>query len=405
MSASVRRSAVFTLAAIVGLMPFAIDMFLSSLPAISQEFATPVWVNQLTLTGYLLVLGAGQLIAGPITDALGRRRPLLVGIVLFTVAAVIAAAAPTIEVLVGARLLQGFGGAIAVVVANSSVRDRAQGKDATRLYAVLLTVMALAPVIAPAVGGFIDLRFGWRMVFAALAILGVLVLLCALAFLPESLSVSGCTPFAAVNVVSGYGKLLRTRAFSAPLAALGATFMLLFAYIGGASYVYQQVYGLNPAAFGAVFGATGLALIGGAFVANRQPAGFATATLAVAGIITMIVGSVMALAAVLTGLPFWTVALGMAVILFGLGTCEPTLMSMCMNVVDEGTGAAAAVTGAAQYVLGAAATVIAGVLAVAVPSTWAAILVACAALALIFALRSGRMEKHAPSAPVPELTG
>ncbi|MGY6655498.1 multidrug effflux MFS transporter [Amycolatopsis sp. TRM77291] len=399
-----RRSAVFALAAIVGLAPFAVDMYLSSLPAISQEFAAPVWVNQLTLTGYLLVLGVGQLVAGPITDSVGRRGPLIAGLTLFVMGALLAAVAPTIEVLVAARLLQGLGGAIAVVVANSSVRDRARGEEATRLYAVLLTVMALAPVIAPAVGGVVELHFGWRTVFIVLAVLGVLVLLCALFLLPESLPVAKRVPFAVADVMAGYVELGRTRAFLAPLAALSAVFMVLFAYIGGASYVYQNVYGLNAAVFGMVFGATGLALIIGAFVASRQPLGLASATLAWAGIIAMVAGGALAFAAIKLTLSLWVVVVGMALILFGLGACEPALMSMCMSAVGEGTGSAAAVIGAAQHVLGAAASAIAGVVAAATPAGWAVILFTCAVVALTFAILANKagQEGRLPSAAAPE---
>ena len=130
------RSFLLSLAAVLGVGPFAIDMYLASLPEIGADFAAPSWMVQLTLTGYLIMLGAGQLVAGPVTDAFGRRRPLLLGLTIFIAACLLAAAAPSMAVLVVARMLQGAGAAMAFVVINSAVRDRVSGDAATRAFAV-----------------------------------------------------------------------------------------------------------------------------------------------------------------------------------------------------------------------------------------------------------------------------
>ena len=374
MSTSVPRTFILTTAAVVGLLPFAADMYLSSLPAIGDAFDSPVWVTQLTLTGFLLVLGLGQLVAGPITDALGRRRPLLLGLGLFTAGSLLAALAPSMAVLVAGRLLQGVGGALAVVIANSSVRDRTSGDAATRLYAVLMTVAGLAPVIAPTAGGVLEQIVGWRSVFIALAVLGALVTVGAAAFLPESLQQPSRTPFAPSGLASLYAGLLRTRGFAAPLAALSALFMMLFAYIGGASYVYQDHYGLDPAAFGLVFGATGLAFLLGAVIAHRVAGSMPAMRQALVGSAVALGGGAAAVLATAAGAPLVFVVLGLAVGLLGLGIAEPPLMSRCMSAVESSSGAAAALVGASQYALGAAATVVAGVLAASSPVLWAGLI-------------------------------
>jgi DHA1 family bicyclomycin/chloramphenicol resistance-like MFS transporter len=398
MSHAVRRSFTLSLAAIMGLIPFAGDMYLSSLPAIGQEFATPAWVTQLTLTGFLLLLGIGQLVAGPVTDAVGRRRPLLFGLLVFTLGSLVAVLAWSMPLLIVARVLQGIGGAMAVVVANSSVRDRATGDAATRLYATLLTVTALAPVIAPAAGGFIEQHLEWRAVFMTLTVMGALVTLCAAVWLPESLPAANRRPLAFGQALSSYGRLLRSRSFVVPLTAMSVMFMLLFAYIGGASYIYQEHYALNAATFGAAFGVTGVALLFGATTAGRLSPRWDARRVAILGVTVTLLGSALAVAAAAAGWPLWFVVTGMALNLFGLGTCEPVFMSMCMSAVDSGTGSAAALTGAAQYILGG----LAGVVATGGPLGWTVLLLVFAPVALVLAWGCTGTPTRNPSEPLAE---
>ncbi|GAB3181744.1 multidrug effflux MFS transporter [Nesterenkonia halophila] len=384
---------VLTLAAIVGLVPFAIDMYLASLPDIGEEFSAPAWITQLTLTGYLLLLGAGQLVAGPITDAVGRRRPLLLGLGLFTIGSLIAAAAPSMAVLVLARLLQGAGGALAAVVANSSVRDRVEGQAATRLFAVLMTVTALAPIVAPAAGGWLDGQFGWRSVFWVLAGLGVIVLLLVIPTLEESLPAERRSRLALGAVLRAYGSLLSSGAFLLPLAALISMFLLLFSYIGGSSYVYQEDYGVSSETFGVLFGSTGIALLIGAFVANRASARMTQPCLALLGVSLSVVGGVLALLITLAGLPLGALVGAMVVMMLGLGISEPALMSTSLSAVEENAGQAAALLGAGQFVLGAGASAVSGAAAGVGPAVWAGLLLAVVLLALVLSLIAARRSR------------
>ncbi|GAA5223688.1 multidrug effflux MFS transporter [Membranihabitans marinus] len=386
----VKPTVVLGLASIVGLVPFAIDMYLASLPDISQEFAAPVWATQLTLTGYLLLLGAGQLVAGPITDAVGRRGPLMVGLVLFVAGAVLAALAPSMLWLIIARLLQAVGGALAAVVANATVRDRASGEGATQLFAVLMTVTALAPIIAPAVGGWLDGAWGWRSVFWALAALGAAVLLYCALFLKESHPAENRSTLALGSTLRGYGSLLTSRSFVLPWAAMVSMFMLLFAYIGGASYIYQDDYGVSSEAFGLLFASTGIALMVGAFAANRLAKTVRQHTLVLTGVALAGLGAALALTVAVTGTPIGALVGSIAVIMLGLGVSEPALMSNALSSVEENTGQAAALLGAGQFVLGAAAAGVTGMVVAFGPTAWTALLLAIVALALALSTGSAR---------------
>lgn len=377
----------------VALPPLAIDMYLPSLPEISDVFDASVGTSQLTLTAFLLMLGIGQLVAGPLTDAVGRRRPLLIGLVIFVVGSVLAATASSIGVLLAARLVQGIGGSLAVVVANSSVRDFSSGDGATKLYALMMGVVGIAPVIAPTIGGFVDTAFGWRAIFWTLAVLGLLLIGMALAMLPESLAPQRRSPLRLGAVFSVYGDFVRNPRFAVPAAALIAMFGLLFAYIGGASYIYQGDFGLSVSSFGLAFGATGVAMMIATLAVNRLSSRFRSATLALIGGVTATIGAFASIAMVLAAAPFPAFLSAIFVLVFGLGMSEPALMGQAMTASDSGSGQAAALLGAAQFLLGAAATAIAGIVAAAGPLPWTVLLAAFAVLGLALMLAGTRAAK------------
>lgn len=371
---------------VVILPPLAIDMYLVSLPEITELFDVPVGLSQLSLTGFLLMLGLGQLLAGPLTDAMGRRTPMLVGLAVFVVGSVIAAVATTMTVFILARLLQGAGGATAVVVAYSAVRDLTSGAAATRVYALFAGVGAAAPIIAPAIGGVINVTLGWRAIFWVLAATGTALLTLAGSSLRESLPRDLRTPFRTSTSMRGYLPLVASRQFRLPALALAAMFGFLFAYIGGAVYVYQGEFGLDAATFGLVFGATGATMLVSAVLVNRLSSRVPSEAFGLTGTILALGGSVGAAVVVAASAPFpWLVVL-LAVALLGLGLCEPAFVGTAMTAAPHGAGRAAALLGSTRYVLGAGTTLLAGPLAASSALAWTLCLVVCALLALILAL-------------------
>lgn len=353
----VSASFVVSLGSVVALGPFAVDTYLVSLPSISAEFNSPDWATQLTLTGYLLVLGFGQLIAGPLSDRFGRRAPMLVGLVLFIASSLLAMLAPAMSVLIAARLIQGAGGSIMFVAAYSSVRDRTTGDEATKIFAALMSVSMIAPIIAPVVGGFIEEWFGWRAVFATLALLGVVALVVTLLFLPESLPVEARRGANPRLFAQGYASLLRTVPFLLPLLALCGAFLFLFAYLGGASYVYQAFFDITQAEFGIIFGFSAAISIIGSVAANRLALSVGSKNLAIAGALIMVAGAAGAVVLVMSSGSLWFIALALGVACLGLGLAEPPLMAFAMSSVEDVIGSGAALIGAAQYILGAAITI------------------------------------------------
>ncbi|NBF06268.1 Bcr/CflA family efflux MFS transporter [Pseudomonas sp. Fl5BN2] len=362
------------LGVIGALGPSAVDMYLSSLPEIARDYDVSFASVQLTLTFFLLAMGAGQLLFGPFVDAYGRRRPLLAGLVLFILCSLGSAWAPTLQALIGFRFLQGLGSAMTLVVIMSMVRDVSRGVMATQLFALLMTIEGVAPILAPALGGVIDTHFGWRAVMLTLALLGVAVLGNSWLNLPETLAAHKREPLRLTAACRTYLSIGQDRGFLLPALAVAAVFFFLFAYIGGATLVYQEVYGLSPQRFGMLFGVTGFAILLGAILAGRLISTLGLNRLSLIGVGCMALGALVTLLATMTQVGLAGVAAGMALALFGLGIAESTLMSLVMSSQERALGSTAALLGAIQLSVSSSATPISALVVEHGPIAWTALL-------------------------------
>jgi DHA1 family bicyclomycin/chloramphenicol resistance-like MFS transporter len=354
---------IVTLGVMVALGPLTIDMYLPALPKIADELGVSSSVAQLTLTGTLAGLALGQLIVGPLSDSLGRRRPLMAGIVLHMLASVLCLFAPNIAVLGVARGLQGVGAAAGMVVAIAVVGDLFAESVAATVMSRLMLVLGVAPVIAPSLGAAILLKASWHWVFAALVLMaGALLLVAALA-LPETLPVSHRRPLRVRGIAATYLELLRDARFVV-LVLVGSLGMSgLFAYIAGASFVLQGKYGLDQQMFALVFAAGAIALIGATqfnvvLLRRFSPqtiALWALAAAATAGVV--FVGLAFGHIGGLFGfvLPVWA-------ILAAMGLVIPNAPAVALSRHPDAAGTAAALLGAAQFGLGAAIAPLVGVL-------------------------------------------
>ncbi len=358
-----RTRMIILLGVMVALGPLTIDMYLPALPKIADDLGVSSSVAQLTLTGTLAGLGLGQLIIGPLSDSLGRRRPLMAGIVLHMAASLLCLFAPNIAVLGVARGLQGMGAAAGMVVAIAVVGDLFAGSAAATVMSRLMLVLGVAPVIAPSLGAAVLLKASWHWVFAVLVVLaGALLAVAALA-LPETLPVSHRRPLRVRSIAATYVEVLRDVRFVV-LVLVGALGMSgLFAYIAGAAFVLQGHYGLDQQAFALVFGAGAIALIGATqfnvvLLRRFSPQTIALWALAAASLAGVaFVGLSLARVGGLLGfvLPVWA-------ILAAMGLVIPNAPAVALSRHPEAAGTAAALLGAAQFGLGAAIAPLVGVL-------------------------------------------
>jgi MFS transporter, DHA1 family, multidrug resistance protein len=358
-----RARMIVVLGALVALGPLTIDMYLPALPKIADDLSVSSSVAQLTLTGTLAGLALGQLIVGPLSDSLGRRRPLMAGIVLHMLASVLCLFAPNIVVLGVARAVQGMGAAAAMVVAIAVVGDLFAESVAATVLSRLMLVLGVAPVVAPSLGAAVLLAVSWHWVFAVLVVLaGGLLLVAALA-LPETLPASHRRPLKVRSIAATYVEVLRDVRFDI-LVLVGALGMSgLFAYIAGASFVLQGHYGLDQQAFALVFGAGAVALIGATQFNVVLLRRFGPQTIALWALVAASLGGV-----VFVGLSFAHIG-GLAgfvlpvwAILAAMGLVIPNAPAVALARHPDAAGTAAALLGAAQFGLGAAVAPLVGVL-------------------------------------------
>ena len=249
--------------------PLTTDVYLPALPAIAHHFDTAVASVQLTLTACVLGLAFGQVLIGPLSDMFGRRRPLLTGLAVFTVASLACAVAPAVWVLDLGRLVQGLSGAAGLVIARAIVRDLYDGTEAARFFSTLGAVISVGPIVAPAIGGLILLIVAWPGVFGFLAAVGALLFCAVLLAIPETLPRERRRPAGLRQALVTYRELLTHRRFMAYSLAAAFAFAALFAYISASSFVYQHVFGVSPQVYGLLFGVNGLAILSSNVINGR----------------------------------------------------------------------------------------------------------------------------------------
>lgn len=383
MSSQISFKLTLSFAIVVALGPAAIDMYLASMPQMALDLHVSYASTQLSLTVFLIFMGLGQLFFGPVSDAIGRRPPLLIGLLVYFLASLLAGFATSLEMLIFARTIQGLGAAMAIVVIMSMVRDVASGTQAAQLYALLNTIVALGPIVAPALGGLLGAAYGWQGIMIFLGILGLAVFINSLFNIPETLFKQQRVALNLANIFQSYANILKNKAFLLNLMALSAVFFFLFAYIGGSAYVYQKQFGLTAEQFGLVFGLTSVSLICGALSSAYLVKKIKVNQLALIGAVLMTLSGLSCVAAEILhwGLP--GIVCSIALALFGLGILEATLMAIAMETQTTALGSTAALLGAIPMVLASTATPIAGALVEISSVYWLSLLGAISPLILI----------------------
>ncbi|NTV65755.1 MAG: multidrug effflux MFS transporter, partial [Oscillochloris sp.] len=245
--------------------PLSIDMYLPGLPALSGDLHGPAWQVQLTLSACLLGLAGGQVLAGPLSDSLGRRRPLLIGLLVYALASALCALAPSVPALVALRFLQGVAGAAGIVIARAIVRDHYRGAEVARFFAMTMMISGMAPIMAPVFGGLLLKLTSWRGIFVVLTVMGLALLAAAAFGLAESLPPDRRRVGGLRATVAAFRMLLSDRSFVGYALASGLAFAAMFAYISGSPFVLQQIYAVSPQVFSLIFAVNAIGIV----VANQ----------------------------------------------------------------------------------------------------------------------------------------
>jgi DHA1 family bicyclomycin/chloramphenicol resistance-like MFS transporter len=363
MPARERLRLVLVLGFLIALGPLTIDMYLPSLPTITGDLQATAAAVQLTLTGTLLGLALGQLLIGPVSDAVGRRTPLLFGVSLHIVASVLCVLAPNLAVLGTLRVLQGLGAAAASVVAMAIVRDLFTGLSAAKLLSRLMLVMGAAPILAPTLGGLVLAGTSWRGVFVVLALIGVAMVTVAALALPETLPVERRRNGGVAGTMRDYRRLLTDRTYVGLILVAGLSMAALFAYVAGSSFVFQEQYGMNEQQFGVVFGAGAVGLIAATQLNVRLLRRWTPAQILISALAFGALMGLILLVFAATGfgglfgllIPLWLV-------LASAGLAFPNAPALALSLHGEAAGTAAALLGAVQFGVGALAAPLVGAL-------------------------------------------
>ncbi|KQU35982.1 multidrug effflux MFS transporter [Rhodococcus sp. BP-316] len=391
-----RLRTILVLGALVALGPLTIDVYLPALPAITEDLGSTDAAVQFTLTGTLIGLAVGQLVIGPLSDSLGRRRPLIAGTMIHIVASLLCMIAPTVGVLGVTRALQGFGAAAAMVIAIAIVRDLFDGRAAATVMSRLVLVMGVAPIVAPSLGSLVLIHGSWRGVFAGLAVVGAALMLVAMFLLKETLPEERRRPNEFLPVLRTYGSLLGDRRFVVLVLVAGLGMSALFAYISGSSFVLQDGYGLGEQQFALVFGIGAVALISASQLNVLALQRFTPQRIVTVALVAMAASGAALIITTTTG--FGGIVGFMVPVLFVLasaGFVMPNSPALALSRHGEAAGTAAALLGAAQFGIGALIAPLVGVLGNDGPAM--AIAMTGGATIALLALASVRSEKPVPA--------
>ena len=349
------------LGALGAIAPLSIDMYLPALPALGRTFGTGASQIQLTLSAFVLGLALGQIVAGPLSDALGRRRPLLVGLAGYAVTSLLCLLAPSAGALVALRFVQGAAGAAGIVIASAVVRDLYAGVAAARFFSMLMLVSGLAPILAPIIGAQV-LRFtSWQGVFIVLAVLGTLLLLAVATSLRETLPLERRQRGGIRATVTTFRRLLADRAFLGYTLASGLAFAAMFAYISGSPFVLQEIYRVSPQQFSLLFGMNAVGLVVASQVNARLVGRVAPRRLLTGGLLAQAGGALVLLAVVTSGtIGLAGVVPALFVVVASLGFVRPNATMLALAGHPHIAGSAAALIGVLQFAIGAVAAPIAG---------------------------------------------
>jgi len=387
------------LAGLSAVGPLTTDMYLPSLPDIARHLDASTAQVQLTISAYLIGFAVGQIVYGPISDRHGRKPVLLGAIAIYCAASLACALSPSIEMLIAARFAQALGGCGGIVLARAIVRDLYSGSRAGRELSVIGAVMALAPVLAPVGGGALQTGFGWHSVFFVLAGAGVAGASVVWLLLPETLAQRAAEPVSLSSMAKSYNIVARNPAYLAYLGLAATSYAGLFAWISGASFVLQGLYGLSPFAFGFAFAFGSVGYMTGSTLSARLTHRFGLDGILGLGGCAVALGGLAMVAAVALGLTSATsLVLPVAIYLAGLGMVLPQSIAGAMTPFPERAGAASSLLGFVQQSVAALSGAMVGLLLghSAWPLAAGVAFAGCATLLLWIATRAvrARVAKH-----------
>lgn len=388
---------VLILGALSAFGPLAIDFYLPAFPAMAQAFATDEKHVQATLAAYFLGLSIGQLAYGPVADRFGRRKPLVFGVALFTLASLACAYAPNLDTLIIARFVQALGGCAGMVLSRAIVSDKCDPVASAKVFSQLMLVMGLAPILAPMLGGVLVNFAGWQSIFLALSLFSAACLLAVTLGLPESLPAH--MPRQPLSgALRQYLRLLADRVFLGHALTGGIAIAGMFAYIAGSPFVFIKLYGVPAEHYGWLFGTNAagfilVAQVNARLLVKRGPAFL----LSRAVWVYLAAGLSLLAVAALQPAALWPLLVPLFVCIASLGCIIPNAAACAMSGQGARAGSASALMGCLQFSVAAAAAALVGVLHDGSAIPMSLVISFCGALVVSVALLTRRFQAARPA--------
>jgi len=391
---------VLVLMSLAILGPLSIDMYLPALPALQRDLGASASLAQLTLSACLLGLASGQLIAGPLSDVVGRRPPVLVGIAGFIVMSFLCSIAPNIESLILFRFLQGVAGSAGVVVSRAVIRDLYSGIRSSQMFSLLVLANGIGPILAPTLGGVILLATDWRGVFGVLVGLGVVIVGVAWRYLPETNQLEQRSTAGVRMTLSAFGMLLRDRSFVAYSLVMAMGMSTMFAHVAGSSFVLQNIYGVSEQVFAVLFGVIAIGYIGTSQLNARLINTVPMRTMLRLGVGFNLLGAIIVFLVVnVFDLGLWGLTAGLFLVAMSNGFIGPNVTALALNGYPRVAGSASAMLGLLTFASGAIVAPLVGIAGdqTAVPQTL--VILGCSLIGVVALGVLSRQRASVPAVP------
>ncbi len=338
------------LGVMTAMAPLSTDMYLPSLPEIGGAFSISTSMVQLTLTMTMIGMSLGQILGGPVSDRLGRKVPLFIGMVGFTLASLVCSFTENIYVFLAARFIQGLSGAFGIVIARAVARDVVSGPELMKFMALLMMVNGLAPIAAPVFGAQI-LRFtSWHGIFEVLVVVGVMQILVT-AFYKETLQ-KGARVQSFTEGFVAFAALIKNRYFFGQCLLQCFYYGSFFAYIAGSSFLFQNIYEVTPQTYSYIFGGIGIGLMFMGMLPAKMAGAVEEITFLKWSLIVPFVTSLFLLAGILLDAPIWYTLPVLFVTIVPLSIMGAASTSLSLSRCGKNAGSASALLGFFNMILG-----------------------------------------------------
>jgi DHA1 family bicyclomycin/chloramphenicol resistance-like MFS transporter len=346
---------------LVSVGAFAIDMYIPGFAAIARDLHTDPGTVQLSMTSYFAALALGQIVFGTVSDAIGRKRPVYLGLAVFLAASVAAAFAPSIKMLIASRFFQGFGAAATTVVPLAVIRDEYTGPEAARLLSLAMLALSISPILAPVFGGVLVQYTSWRMIFVVLIVICAAASVMVAKMLPETLPPASRVSAHPGRIILTYARLIGTRRFILPILLGGFAQAVLFVFISAAPFVFVTLHGVKPTVFGLIFAVHAMALIGISQFNATLMRRVGTLRLIGVSCAIMALASVALVGVIFSGVTaLWPVMALTVTVFFSLGPIGGPAFLLALEPFGAIAGSAAAIGAAVEFVCSTVATLLLG---------------------------------------------